>query len=102
MDSRGAGAELQVSDDGLRVQAGSFESLGGRLAGVSAPTAARSSVLTSSAAVAVAHAQVAAASVRCASRVRATADKLAAAARGYDQNEASSAAQLRALDPVAV
>jgi len=102
MHSRGAGVELQVSDDGLRAQAGLFESLGGSLAGVSAPTAARSSVLTSSAAVAAAHAQVVAASVRCASRVQATADKLAAAARAYDQHEAGSAAQLRVLDPVAV
>ncbi len=95
-------AELQVSDDGLRAQAGWCESLAGRLAGSSAPTAAPSSALTSSAAVNAAHAQIAAAGARCVVRVQATAANLAVAASGYDGNEASSAARLGELDPVAV
>ena len=102
MDSPGATAELQVSDGGLRVQAAWCESLAGTLAGNSAPTGAGSSVLASSASVDAAHAQIAAAGARCTSRMQATAAKLALATRGYGQNEASSAAQLRALGLAAV
>ena len=61
-------AELQVSDDGLRVQAGWCESLAGRLAGNTGPAGAGSSVLASSAAVGAAHAQIAAAFARDRSR----------------------------------
>ena len=102
MESPRASAELQVSDDGLRVQAGWCESLAGRLAGNSAPAGAGSSVLASSAAVNAAHVQIAEAGIRCTSRVRATATKLAVAATGYGENEAGSAAQLPALSPVTV
>ena len=93
---------LEVSEDGLRAEAVGCGSLAGRLAGDGAPTGAGSSVLASSAAVNAAHAQVAAAGIRCASRVQATASKLAVASAGYGENEASSAAQFRALDPVTV
>jgi hypothetical protein len=95
-------AELQVSADGLRGQAGWCESLAGRLAGNSAPSGAGSSVLASSAAVNAAHAQTAAAAMRCTFRMQATATKLAIASTGYGENEAGSAAQLRALSPVTV
>ena len=76
--------------------------MAGRLAGTSAPTGAESSVLTSSAAVNAAHAQIAAAGVRCMFRVQATATRLAAASAGYGGNEASSAAEFRELGPVTV
>jgi hypothetical protein len=102
MESPRATAQLQVSDGGLGAQAGWCGSLAGRLAGNSAPAGAGSSPLASSAAVNAAHPQIAAAGVRCASRVQATAAKLAVAATGYGDNEASSATQLRALAPVAV
>jgi hypothetical protein len=102
MESTGATDELQVSEDGLRAEAGWCQSLAGRLAGNSAPTRARSSALASSAAVNAAHVQIAAAGVRCTFRMQATATKLAVASNGYGDNEASSAAQLRALSPVTV
>jgi len=102
MESPRASAELQVSDDGLRVQAGWCESLAGRLAGNSGPAGAGSSVLASSAAMNAAHAQIAAAAIRCTFRVQTTATKLAVASGGYGENEAGSAAQLRALGRVTV
>jgi hypothetical protein len=102
MESARATAELRVSDPGLRVQAGWCESLAGKLAGNSAPTGAGSSVLASSAAVNAAHAQIAAAGIRCTFRMHATATKLAVGSIGYGENEANSAAQLRALGQVAV
>jgi hypothetical protein len=95
-------AKLQVSEDGLGTQAGWCESLASRLAGNSASTGVGSSVLASSAAVNAAHAQIAAAATRCTFRMQATAIKLAIASTGYDANEASSAAQLRALGQVAM
>lgn len=97
MESPGGTAELQVSQDGLRAEAGRCESLAGRLAGNSAPTGAGSSVLASEAVVNAAHAQITAAGIRCTSRMHATATKLAVASVGYGDNEASSAAQMRAL-----
>lgn len=102
MESPGAAAELQVSDAGLRVQAGWCESLAGRLAANSAPTGAGSSALASSAAVNATQMQIAAAGIRCAGRMQATATKLAAGSVGYGENETSSAAQLRALGRVTV
>ena len=68
-----------------------------RLAGNSGPAGAGSSLLASSAAVKAAHAQIAAAAIRCTFRVQTTATKLAVASGGYGGNEAGSAAQLRAL-----
>jgi hypothetical protein len=101
MESSRATAELlQVSQDGLGAEAGWCESVAGGLAANGAPTAVGSSVLASSAAVNAAHAQVAAAAMRCTARMQATATKLAAASAGYGANEASSAAQFRALGRV--
>jgi hypothetical protein len=103
MESPGATAELlQVSQHALLAEAGWCESVAGRLAANSAPTAARSSVLASSAAVDAAHAQIAAAGIRCTFRVQATASKLAVASAGYGNNEAGSAGQFRALGRVTV
>jgi hypothetical protein len=103
MESHGATAELlQVSQDGLGAEARGCESVAGRLGANGAPTAVGSSVLASSAAVNAAHAQIAAAGMRCVVRVQATATKLAAASAGYGESEASSVAEFRALDPVTV
>jgi hypothetical protein len=51
----------------------------------------------SAAAVNSAHAEIAEASIKCTSRVQATAAKLAAAATDYSENEESSVARLRAV-----
>jgi hypothetical protein len=103
MESHGATAELlQVSQDGLGAEARGCESVAGRLGANGAPTAVGSSVLASSAAVNAAHAQIAAAGMRCVVRVQATATKLAAASAGYGECEASSAAQFRTLGHVTV
>jgi hypothetical protein len=101
MDSPGGAAELQVSESGLRMQAGWCEFLAAGLAGTSA-TRAGSSFLASSAAVDAAHAQIAAAGARCASRLHATAAKLAMTASDYGENEAGSTAQLYVLGLAAV
>lgn len=93
---------MQVSEDGLRAEAGWCASLADRLAGTSAPTTAGTSALTSSAAVSAAHADIVAAGIRCASRMQATAVKLAAASVGYGENEALSAAEFRALNSATV
>ncbi|MHA7650056.1 hypothetical protein ACX9NE_09960 [Mycobacterium sp. ML4] len=61
------------------------------------PTGVGSTWLASHGAVSAANASVAAAAARCAVRVAATATKLAAAATGYADNEARSAAELRAV-----
>jgi hypothetical protein len=102
MDSPGGAAELQVSESGLRMQAGWCEFLAAGLAGTSAPTRAGSSFLASSAAVDAAHAQIAAAGAGCASRLDATAAKLAMTASDYGENEAGSTAQLYVLGLAAV
>jgi len=102
MESPRADVELQVSEAGLHVQAGLCESSASLLAGNTAPTDAGSSVLASSAAVNAAHLQIAAAGIRCASRMQATATKLAIGSTGYGQNEASSAAQFRSMSRVLV
>ena len=86
--------KLQVSDEGLRLEASSCESLAGELAGNRAPTGVGSSALASVAAINAARAEVAAANIRCTFRVQATAAKLSAAAAAYIENEVSSAAQL--------
>jgi len=92
---------LRVSGDGLRTQAGWCESLVARLAGNSAPTKGMgSSALASGAAVNAAHALVAAAGIRCTSRVQSMATDLSAASDGYAENELRSAAEFRALGPV--
>jgi hypothetical protein len=100
MESPGAATDLRVSADGLRAAAGWCGSLAGRLARTSAPPAVASHVLASSAAVHAAHAQIAAAGLRCSSRVEATAGKLVAASAGYRQNEDAASAEFRALRPV--
>ena len=89
---------MQVSNDGLRVDAGWCEALVGKLAGNCAPTGAAAPLLGSAAAISAAHIQVAAAGMRCTLRGQVTAAKLATAATGYAANEVSSTAQLRALD----
>lgn len=100
MDSAGAATAVRVSEDGLRAEAGWCESLAGRVAGISAPPAAGPGVLASSAAVNAAHAQIAAAGLRCGSRIQTTAAALTRASAGYGENEAHSAAEFRALSPV--
>jgi hypothetical protein len=102
MESPRVNAELQVSESGLRMQAGWCESVAGRVAGNSAPSGTGSAVLASSAAVNAAHMQIAAAGVRCTSRVQATATKLAVGSAGYGENEGDSVAQLGTLDPATV
>src|ERR1700739_431665 len=93
MNLPGGTAALQVSDNGLRVQAAWWEAADA-LAGDTAPAASWSA---SAAAVNATHAQITAASMKCTSRVQATATKLALAATSYTENEDSSAAQMRAL-----
>ncbi len=88
---------LRVSDDGLGVAAAWCGALAGRLASNGVPTGVGSTWLSSHAAVSAANARVAAAGPRCAARVAATATNLAVAANGYADNEARSAAQLRAV-----
>ena len=90
--------ELQVSDDGLRVDARWCEALAAKLAGDCPPTGAATSPLGSAAAINVVHMQVAAAGVSCTVRAQATATKLVAAATGYAANEANSAAEFGVLD----
>jgi hypothetical protein len=97
MNSLGHAVGLRVNDDGLRMQAGWWEAAAGALVADSAPVGVDVSWPVSSAAVNAAHAQIAAARIRCTSRMQATATKLAVAATGYADNEARSAAQMRAL-----
>jgi hypothetical protein len=89
--------ELRVSEDGLRAEAGRCDSLARSLAGASVPSAVGSSALASWAAVNAAHAQIAAAGIRCGARIQATATKLAVASAGFGENEARSAADFRLL-----
>jgi hypothetical protein len=96
MNLPGGTAALQVSDNGLRVQAAWWEAADA-LAGDTAPAAVAASWSASAAAVNAAHEQITAASTKCTSRVQATATKLALAATSYTENEDSSAAQMRAL-----
>jgi hypothetical protein len=98
MESSRLPSELRVSDDGLRLEASRCEVLAGRLAANCAPTLAVSNWLASAAAVGVSNAEIVAAETRCMLRMQATAANLAAAAAGYAANEASSAAQFRALN----
>jgi hypothetical protein len=97
MQSLPGSAALQVSDEGLLVESASYESLAGRLAGNNPPTVMGSLTLASAAAVNACHAQVAAAGVRCSSRVQATAAKLKAQATAYTDTEASSVARIQAI-----
>ncbi len=90
--------KLQVSDEGLRLEASLGRSLAGKLAGNRAPTGLGALGLASAAAINAARAEVAAANIRCAFRVRATAAKLTAAAAGYTVTEDNSLAALRALN----
>jgi hypothetical protein len=90
--------KLQVNDDGLRLEASLCGSLAGKIAGNRAPTGTGPLGLASAAAINAARAEVAAASIRCAFRVRATAAKLTAVAAGYTETEGNSVAQLRALN----
>jgi hypothetical protein len=90
--------KLQVSDEGLRLEASSCEPLAAKLAGNRAPTGVGASGLTSVAAMDAACAEVAAANIRCTLRVQATTAKLPAVANGYADREVRSAAQLRALE----
>jgi hypothetical protein len=98
MKSALGASELHVSDDGLRLQAGCCESLARKVAGNRTPTGTGSSWLGSAAAVNAANADVATAGIRCTFRMQATATKLTAAAHGYTENEAESAAQFPAID----
>lgn len=102
MESLGAATALRASEEGLRAAAGWCESLATGVAGIGAPTVAGTPGLASAAAVNAAHAQIAAAAVRCSSRIQATAGKLAAASAGYAENESPAASQFRALTPVKV
>jgi hypothetical protein len=89
--------KLQVSDEGVRLEASQCGSLAGKLAGNRAPTGVGPSGLVSAAAINAARAEVAAANIRCAFRLRATAAKLSAVANDYTQTEYNSVAQLQAL-----
>jgi hypothetical protein len=95
VDSPGTPAELQVSDDGLRLQAVSWEAAAGALASNGPTAGVIASWSASAAAVNAARAEIAAAGIRCTSRAQATTATLAAAATGYAENESNSAAQLR-------
>lgn len=97
MQSLQGSAELHVSDEGLRMEGGSCESLAGRLAGNVPPTVVGSSGLASARAVINSHTQVAAAGIRCSFRVQATAGKLAIAAGKYTENEVRSASQIQVI-----
>jgi hypothetical protein len=97
MEAPRVSSELRVNAAGLRVHAGWCESLAGKLTDNDAPTGAGSSELASAGAVNACHTQIAAAGVRCTLRMQATATALGAAAACYTENEAGSAAQLRAI-----
>jgi hypothetical protein len=98
MQSPPVADELQVSAEGLRMQGGWCEAVGGKLAGNAAPTTTGPSWLASAAGVGASNAQIAAAGIRCTFRVQATATKLAAAATSYAEQEVESAARFRTLD----
>jgi len=89
--------QLTVSGEGLRVAGGSCEELARTLTGNAPQAVAGPSGLTSAAAVNAANAQLAAAGMRCALRVKATATELTAAATCYAYNEATSAARFLAI-----
>jgi hypothetical protein len=89
--------QLAVSDEGLRSEAGSSEALAGKLASNGPPAVTGSSGMASAAVVDATHARIAAAGMRCAFRVQATATKLLATARRFTDNEASSAAGFAAI-----
>jgi hypothetical protein len=97
MRSPSGSAELEVSDEGLRVESVWLESLAARLADNMPPAVVGSVTLASAAAINACHAQIAAAVIRCASRVQATATKLAEAATSYNENEFGAAAQVQAI-----
>lgn len=96
------GTALQVADFGLRGQADLCGAAADALGRNDAPGVRAATWTAAAAAVEVAHAQVAAAGVRCASRLRATATNLEAAAIRYVENEDGSAAYLEALAVPAV
>ncbi|SOJ54750.1 hypothetical protein MSIMFB_02243 [Mycobacterium simulans] len=98
MQSDHGTAELRVSGDGLRIQAGWCESVASTLAGNRAPIGVGSTWLESAAAVNLSSTEISAAAIRCTVRVQATATKLAAAATSYAATEAGSAAQFRGLN----
>lgn len=88
---------LQVSHQDLHAQARWCASVADRLAGFGAPIDARTSWLGSAASVDDAHTQIFAAGIRCSFRMQMMAAKLFASATNYVENEANSAAKLRAL-----
>jgi hypothetical protein len=90
---------LRVTDGGLHAEASWCESLAARLAANNAPFGSVTSGLPSAAAVNTANSVVVAAGTRCAMRMQATAAALTAAATGYTENEATSAAMMRAVAP---
>ena len=94
--------KLQVSGEGLRLEASLCESFAGRLAGNRASTGTGPLGLASAAAINAARAEVAAANIRCAFRTRATVAKFSAVANGYTETEDNSVARLRALNTTTV
>ncbi|MGB7145363.1 MAG: hypothetical protein WBD85_17205 [Mycobacterium sp.] len=88
---------LEASEDGLRQEGGSCETLARKLASNSPPAAAESSGLMSAAAVNATHALIVAAGMRCSLRVHATATKLVTTATSFANNEAISADRLFAI-----
>ncbi|KAA1250137.1 hypothetical protein F0Q45_11255 [Mycobacterium simiae] len=90
-------SSLTVTQNGLAAAAGWCGALADTLAAHGVPAGVGVSPLGSAAAVAGAHAQVAAAGVRCTARVQGTATKLTTAAAGYGANEGHAVAQFRAL-----
>lgn len=93
---------LRVTDGGLHAEASWCESLAARLAGNGAAVEPPSSGLASAAVVSAANSAVVSAGARCMRRMRETGAALTAAANGYTENEAASAAMMRAVAPTGV
>ena len=90
--------EVRVNVDDLQVTANSFQASAGRLAS-GAPLGAERSFQPSAAAVQAVHACAARTRAALSARVLATGVKVAAADARYVENEAESAAKLRAVGP---
>jgi hypothetical protein len=90
--------ELRVNVDDVQVTAACYQAAAGRLIG-SVPVGAGQSFQPSAAAVQAVHAGAATARAVLAARTTATADNVAAADAHYVENEAESAAKLRAVSP---
>jgi hypothetical protein len=93
--------ELRVDVDDVQVTAAYYQVSAGRLAGGTSTGAGRS-FQASAAAVQAVHAGAAMTRAALSARTAATGVRVAEADAGYVQNEAESAAKLRAVGPQAV